>query len=45
MAERGEAFTHASRDERTETMREMQLSPASSIHNTVITATDWKRVV
>ena len=39
MAERGEAFAHASRNERTETMREMQLSPllspASSIQYTV----------
>ena len=30
MAERGEAFAHASRNERTETMREMQLSPLLS---------------
>jgi hypothetical protein len=57
MAEGGEAFAHASWDERTETMREMQLSPllspASSIQftvstyseATVSTATDWKRVV
>ena len=39
MAERGEAFAQASRNERTETMREMQLSPllspASSIQYTV----------
>jgi hypothetical protein len=41
MAERGEAFAHASRNERTETMREMQLSsllsPANSIQYTVST--------
>jgi len=36
MAERGEAFAHASRNERTETMREMQLFPPTNCHQQYI---------